>query len=261
MTEANAILTVPEISPAPDPLYLQVYDAITEAIGNGRLKPGDRLPTERSFCKQFGVSRATVRRALGRLADDGLVEAAVGRGSFVTAPRLAEPPNALMSFTELAAARGLTSSARVIEATTRAATPEEASLFALHSHALVFVIERVRMLDAAPIAIDRTRVPLELAPKLAEQDFSTASVYAALDRAGAAPIQGDVTVTALGADAVRAAALGIEQGDAILLCTTMSRDARGRLVEISEIAYRSDRYRFRATLIRQSPRHDVVGAS
>ena len=84
------------ISPAPD-LYLQVYGVITNAIRSGRLQPGDRLPTERQFSEQLGVSRATVRRGLKRLVDEGLVEASVGRGSFVCAGPMAEPANESMS--------------------------------------------------------------------------------------------------------------------------------------------------------------------
>jgi GntR family transcriptional regulator len=247
-------VVLPQISAAPDPLYLQVYAAITSAIAAGSLRPGDRLPTERSFGDQFGVSRATVRRALRRLTDEGVIEAFVGRGSFVTSQRIAEPPNLLMSFTELAAARGLTPSAIVLRATTRAGTPEEISVFELHAHALIVELERVRLLDQAPVAVDRMRVPLELAPNLATADFATASVYSELERAGAAPVRGDVTVTAVAADATHATALGIETGDPTLVCTTMSRDALGRLVEIDEIAYRADRYRFRATVVRPHAR-------
>ena len=235
---------------APGPLYYQVYRAINEAISAGRLKPGDRLPTERSFCEQLGVSRATVRRALRRLIDEGLVSATVGRGSFVSSGPLAEPPNALISFTELAAARGMIPSARVVRQSLRPPIPEEASVFGLDVHELVFELERVRMLDSTAVAIDRTRIPYAVAPVLADKDFSDASIYAMLETVGAAPVHADVVVSAAVADGARAAALGIDVGAPLLVCTSMSYDRSGRLVEICEITYRSDRYQFRATLER-----------
>ena len=245
-----------EISPAPDPLYQQVYSAITDAIRSGRLRPGDRLPTERRFCEQFDVSRATVRRALGRLVEEGVVEAQVGRGSFVRAglDPLAEPPNTLMSFTELAAARGLTPSAQVIAQTTRTAFPEEALVFKIGVHALVFEIHRLRMLDAAPVAMDRTRVPVEVAPNLPEQDFTEASIYETLEAAGAVPVTADAVVSAVVADDARAAALDVSPGSALLVCTTMSYDITGRLVEIGEITYRADRYQLHTKLVRSAQR-------
>jgi DNA-binding FadR family transcriptional regulator len=62
----------------------QIRDVILE----GKLVPGDRLPTERELTEQFGVSRVTVRDALRALETNGLVEIRVGAagGAFVTAP-------------------------------------------------------------------------------------------------------------------------------------------------------------------------------
>jgi GntR family transcriptional regulator len=247
---------IAKISPAPDPLYQQVYSAITDAIRSGRLRPGDRLPTERRFCEQFEVSRATVRRALGQLVEEGVVEAQVGRGSFVRArlDPLAEPPNTLMSFTELAAARGLEASAQVIAQTTRSAIPEEALVFKIGVHALVFEIQRLRMLDDAPVAMDRTRVPLEVAPSLPEQDFTDASIYKTLEAAGAVPVTADAVVSAAVADGTRATALEVNPGSALLVCTTMSYDITGRLVEIGEITYRADRFQLHTRLVRSAQR-------
>ena len=245
-----------EISPARDPLYHQVYSAITDAIRSGRLRPGDRLPTERQFCEQLEVSRATVRRALGQLVDEGIVEAQVGRGSFVRSglDSFAEPPNTLMSFTELAAARGLTASAQVIAQATRSAVPEEALAFKIGVHALVFEIRRLRILDTGPVALDRTRVPLDIAPDLPTQDFTTASIYKALEAAGAVPVTADVVVSAAVADEATAKSLEVSPGSALLVCTTMSYDLAGRLVEIGEITYRSDLYQLHTRLVRSPQR-------
>lgn len=240
------------ISAVPAPLYQQIYSIISDAITSGQLKPGDRLPTERSLCERFGVARATARRALRRLAEEGVIDATVGRGSFVIATRLAEPPNALMSFTELASARNLVASAEIRREDVRPALAEEASLFGIDVTALIFELERVRLLDNDRVALDRTRIPVALAPNLTEQDFTDASIYATLEASGASPVRGDVVVSASKADEDRAAALGIDSGTALLVCTTMSYDKSERLVEISEIAYRADRYQFRASLTRQS---------
>ena len=89
-----------------EPLYLRIYNEIAGQIAAGTLSPDGRLPPERVISEQMGVSRATVRRALAALEAEGIIEAVQGRGTFVTAPPLVEPPNALMSFTELARRRG-----------------------------------------------------------------------------------------------------------------------------------------------------------
>jgi GntR family transcriptional regulator len=251
MSQDISVAAADAISAAPDPLYLQVYHAITEAIGSGRLKPGDRLPTERSFCQQLGVSRATVRRAMRRLAAEGLVESTVGRGSFVSDGMFAEPPNTLMSFTELAAARGLTPSSRIVSEAVRPAAPEEARTFQIGLHELVFELERLRLIDGVPTAIDRTRIPVAIAPGLPELDFTDASIYAALEAGGAEPVTADVVVSATTAENAPAAVLCIPAGSALIVLTTMSHDTTGRLVEIDEITYRADRYQFRSVLSRR----------
>jgi GntR family transcriptional regulator len=238
------------ISAAPDPLYLQVYQLVADAIATGELRPGNRLPSERAICSQLGVSRATVRRALRQLVDDGLVEASVGRGSFVSATPLAEPPNALMSFSELAALRGLTPSAKLLRTEVHAASPEEAQAFRIEPGDPIFELERLRLLDREPVAMDRSRVPLAVAPKLVDRDFRTDSLFETLEAAGAAPVRGEVSVGAVAAHEVRAEHLRVAAGTPLVVCTTMSYDAALRLVEISEVAYRGDRYRFRATLTR-----------
>jgi GntR family transcriptional regulator len=233
------------------PVYHQVYRLIADEIASGALVPGERLPPERVLCERLSVSRATVRRALQQLVEDGLVEPSVGRGWFVSSGPLAEPPNALMSFTELGAARGLTASARVLSSGIRPGTIEEAEAFAIAPGADVFELERLRMLDGVPVAVDRCRVPLARAPVLPEVDFEDASLYAVLDEAGAGPVRGDYTIEAAPADPARAEQLGLGPGEPLLVTETVSYDAAGRLVELTTTAYRSDRYRFRATLIRR----------
>ena len=70
----------------------RVSQAIVEQVKllmrQGRLKPGDRLPSERELCERFGVSRVTVREALRVLEAGGLVDIRVGArgGAFVTSP-------------------------------------------------------------------------------------------------------------------------------------------------------------------------------
>jgi GntR family transcriptional regulator len=81
------------------PLYRQLDAILRDQLGGGQLRPGDRLPTETELCLQFGVSRATVRQALEALEQDGLIERAAGRGTFLRSlPGAARPPSARRRF-------------------------------------------------------------------------------------------------------------------------------------------------------------------
>jgi GntR family transcriptional repressor for pyruvate dehydrogenase complex len=65
-----------------------ILDQIKVLMRDGKLLPGDRLPSERDLCQRFGVSRVTVREALKMLEANGLVTIRVGAhgGAFVTNP-------------------------------------------------------------------------------------------------------------------------------------------------------------------------------
>lgn len=238
------------LTEASQPLYHRVYREIAEGIENGVLGPGDRLPSERWLCDALGVSRATVRRAIEELVTDGLVEAR-GRGSFVTGDAVVEPPNTLMGLSELGRARGLEPSARVLVADLRPATIDEAETFAIAPGAEVFELRRLRMLDGLPISLDDNRVPLRLLPDAPRIDFSSASLYDALERAGHAPARADYELEARAADAQDAELLGLAPGAPVLFATTVAIGDDGRVVDLGRTVYRADRYRFQATLTRR----------
>lgn len=66
--------------------YTAIADALRARIADGYLKPGLLLPSESALCAEFRVARNTVRRALDRLATDGLIEVRPGRGRVVAQP-------------------------------------------------------------------------------------------------------------------------------------------------------------------------------
>ncbi len=65
------------------PLYIQIRDRISQAIDQGTLKAGDRLPAVSALARDIGVTQATVRRALQDLTDAGQACCHVGRGTFI----------------------------------------------------------------------------------------------------------------------------------------------------------------------------------
>jgi DNA-binding GntR family transcriptional regulator len=157
-----------------------------------------------------------------------------------------------MSFSEMAASRGLTPGGRVLERHVRPATIDEAEALGLAPGAPLFELERLRSMDEVPILIDRTRIPMSLAPGLDEEKLEGASLYEVLEaRYGMRPTRARFTVEAIAADRRRAALLGLEPGQPLLRCQQQTEDETGRQVELCEMDYRGDRYRFLATLVRR----------
>jgi GntR family transcriptional regulator len=193
------------------------------------------------------------KRAIEELVADGLVEAR-GRASFVAGEALAEPPNALMSLSELGRSRGLEASARVLGRDLRPATIDEAEAFQIAPGAELLDLQRLRMLDGMPISLDHNRVPLRLLPDAADVDFTSASLYDALERHGNAPARADYEIEARAAEGEQAGLLGLDPGAPVLLATTIAVSEDGRVVDMGRTVYRADRYRFQATLMRRPQR-------
>src|SRR3546814_18507378 len=74
-------------SPDAPPRYAAIKQSIYDAIGDGRLKPGDRVPSEADLVEQFDVSRMTANRALRELQSAGIIVRRAGSGSFIAEPK------------------------------------------------------------------------------------------------------------------------------------------------------------------------------
>ena len=67
------------------PIYRQLMRQITDAIAGGRLRPGDKLGSQRELAEQLVISPLTVKKAYDELEREGLIRSEHGRGTFVTA--------------------------------------------------------------------------------------------------------------------------------------------------------------------------------
>lgn len=234
--------------PGPTALHSQVRQLLHSRISSGELPVGSRLPSERVLCTELGISRVTLRRALRELADDGVLTAAQGRGWFVATERVGEPANVLMSFSAMAALRGLRPSATVLLQRERPSSLEEAETFLVAPGAPLFELHRVRRLDGLAIAIEEVRLPTAIVGELRGIDFTTGSLHAELARAGVTPESSTCTVEATLATDDQAVLLDTPPGSAVLLVRQTTYDQHGRVLELNVSHFRGDRYRFNTTL-------------
>ena len=228
-----------------DPLWIQAVDHITREIADGRLAAGTRLPPERELCADLSISRVTLRKALLKLVDDGVLRSSHGRGWFVAAGQQKDWPNSLESFSETAERMGLVASSRILRAVIAPATIVEAEELSIAPGAPLFRLERVRMLNQVPIALDDSRVPAALVPGFDTIDFTHASLYESLTRAGLDLLRAESTIEAKPADQYLAAHLAVEPGTPVLVMHQVVVDGADRPIFSSRIRYAGDRYRLR----------------
>ncbi|WP_307834090.1 GntR family transcriptional regulator [Paractinoplanes lichenicola] len=231
----------------------QAYEQLTRDLTVGRYAPGTRLPGERDLAGQLGVSRATLRLALGRLESEGTLQRSAQRGWFVPTQVLGEPPSTLQSFTEMARARGLRPTARVLRQQVRPASMDEAGQLRIAPAAPVIEIDRLRGMDGTPVCFDVVVLPEATAAPLAGTDLTDASLYDELRRlCGIEVHRSAYTLVAENADAELARLLGITAGAAVLVGDEVAYTADGTPVLIGHNKYRGDAYRFEADLFRRA---------
>jgi GntR family transcriptional regulator len=230
-----------------------VYEQLTRDLAVGRYAPGSRLPGERDLAIQLGVSRATLRLALGRLESEGTLQRSAQRGWFVPTQVIGEPPSTLQSFTEMARARGLRPTARVIRQEIRPANLDEATKLRIAPAAPVIEIDRLRGMDGTPVCFDVVVLPENGASALATADLTDVSLYDELRRhCGIEVHRSAYTLMAESADAELARLLGITTGAPVLVGDEIAYTSEGAPVLIGHNKYRGDAYRFEADLFRRA---------
>ena len=195
----------------------------------------------------LGIGRVTVRNAYKELISEGLVEQRQGSGTFVAdrSGRISQPLWRLSSFSEDMRSRGKVPGARVLDRSMGSPSPEEAFGLGIGLQQRVFRLNRLRLADGTPMALERAVIPSNF---LSEAAMMGDSLYAGLERRGFRPVSALQRLTAVAADAENASLLGILPGAPALLITRVSRLADGRAVEYTHSLYRGDAYDFVAEL-------------
>ena len=251
---------LPSIGAGPEPAYRQVRNLIADQIRSGEIPQGSQLPAERLLAEQLDVSRVTLRRALTALHEDGLVTPSHGRGWYAVPPTISEPPNALMSFTDLGRSVGAETHTRVLASGLVKASADQARQLGVRTGARLFTLERLRFIDDFPMAITTSWIPLSLVSGIEKRDFARDSLYDVLrDRFDIRASRAGFEVEARVATGDDASLLDVPEGSALLVAMQTTEDQQGRVFELSSMVYRADSYHFRATLVAGQAGSDDVG--
>jgi len=222
------------------------YEAVAQSIRStiaSSLRPHDALPSERDLMEMHNVSRQTVRAAIARLIDEGLVYNIHGSGTYVGSREIFSKAPKLTSFTEDMASRGFTASSRVLSAAVLDADEEVARRLSIPIGSPCTVLRRLRLADDEPIAIEEAYLPTAVLDldrlRLGE------SLYAQLAELGHEVIRSEQEITATELDEDQCGLLGVRPGSAALCVLRVSSSRQGRLIEFARDIYRADRYSFR----------------
>jgi GntR family transcriptional regulator len=234
-----------EIERGRRPLHVTIAERLTEAIGSGELAPGTRLPPERALAAAFGVSRMTVRQALGELEREGLLRRVVGRsgGTFVAA---SEPPTHASGTRSLSAElrrQGGASSVEPIAAVVEPAGRRVAAALGLKRNERVVAITRLRLAGGKPLAVERSSLPARIFPDLEDMDLAGSLVELMVHGFGILPVRSVERLELTEARPSDVRALGVRRESPLLLVERVRYTADGTAVEFGRDRFRPDRTR------------------
>jgi GntR family transcriptional regulator len=237
----------------PEPKYYRLKRAVVADL-LATTPPGGPIPPERVLAERLGASRTTLRRALQELVGEGRLHRRQGSGTFVAPAKVAQRLQ-LTSYTEDMVAQGLRPTSRLLDVSTIKADAELARRLDIRRGMRVTRIERVRLGDGRPMAIETTHLATARFPDVAGAIAEAGSLYGLLrERHGLELASAEETIETAVARPREARLLETEIGVPMLLLSRHSFDRDGRPFEWVRSVYRGDRYKFVATLSRAPPR-------
>jgi len=227
------------------PIYYQLKEWLRAEIARGAWKPGDLIPSERELSEQFGISRMTVRQALNELREEGLLRREQGRGTYVAEPKIEQRLTRLTGFTEDMKRRALRSGARVLRQMWVEAPVPVARALRISTGKKVVLLERLRMAEQKPMAIESSYLHFNGMAGLLAEDFENQSLYRRLsEKYDIIPTRAEQQVEAVLCHKDECALLHIEPGSAVLRNRRITFDQKNRPFEYTQSIYRGDRYIF-----------------
>lgn len=235
------------------PLYQRLKELLQAEIDAGHLNPGDQVPSERELAERFDMSRMTVRHALTEMVNDGTLYRQQGRGTFVARPKIRQKLMGLTSFTEDMVSRGMKPGAHVLSVqVTPASYKARQALGLAEEDAQVLRVDRLRLADGEPMALEVTHLPLPRFADLTNESLENTSLYTLLaERHGVRVLTATQTIEPAVTDTTLGRTLQVREGALLLLLERTTFDERGEPVEFVSSHYRADRYKFVVELQRR----------
>ncbi len=226
------------------PLYYQLKEIILEKIESGEWPEECMIPSENALQETYGVSRATVRRTIELLSNEGFFEKKRGKGTMVKKPMIEEKLPVLKSFTEEMA--GMNATKRVMSAEYIDPPPKIKEVLALFPDEQVLYLKRLMIVDGSPLGILHSYIPARYKLRL-EEDYSK-SLYKIFEDYGILLKEADQSIEAFMSTKEEVLLLGLSSSFPTLVIKRIAYSIDGDPVEYVKGVYHGDRYRYNLKL-------------
>ena len=228
------------------PLYAQAVDALKVLIAEEPFMPGSKLPSEDVLADMLGISRTTLRMAMGHLELAGVVARRQGVGTFVSQPsvKVREGMESLTSVHSLAKSAGLRTETSAREVNLVPATDEWAESLNVETGSSLSQVQCTISIEGLPVAFLNTLTP-EIGANLDALETARGSLLEFLiERGDPSPTHTHSKIRAIQADAFLAGRLKIPEGEALLYLIETYFTQAGDPIALSHNYFVSDRFGF-----------------
>lgn len=237
------------------PVYVQIVNWLTSRIVTGNWQPNHQLQSEPDLADELGVSRGSLRKAIGVLVARGMLEQVHGKGTFVREAVLPQTwASRLISTSEELSAHGIPFTTEVL-AQEICEPPEEriAQILDLTADSQVFHLLRRRLINDEPIAVHQTFFPASEFADLVTVDFTTQTmVNDVLEQERKLQLsKADHVISAISADQTTAEWLGINSGEPVLYDEHILYDDSENIVEFTKGWFRGDKMNLKTVVYRE----------
>lgn len=199
-------------SPRFQPLYQQIKTLITQSLMAGEWAPGAAIPSEMELAARFGVSQGTVRKAIDELAAENIVMRRQGKGTFVATHSEDVVKLRFLRLVSVDGSKELLDN-RLLSCERAKATPAIASSLQIKTGSAVIDIKRLLLFSNKPLILDRIILPAAAFKGVTDKQIEqfNGSMYRMYEtQLGIRMVRAEEKLTAVGADAEVAAALGLK---------------------------------------------------
>ena len=177
-----------------EPAYSQLVRILKGQVAAGVFRPGDRLPSEAQLCERYGVSPMTVRRVINILADQDVVIAERGRGTFVRPLELGTATFSLDNLRELFRTGG-ESSVKLLEARITPASERTARKLAIEPGQRTVFIRRLIYQNEDPVLLHREHVLYDPTRPIIEAEMEVTALHGLFSGGGESDLKrGNLTI-------------------------------------------------------------------
>lgn len=222
------------------PLYRKLRDGMELAITEDLITGGAFVPSERVLSSELGLSRVTVRRAIDDLAAAGFLTRRHGSKTEV-ASRIKKSLSGLSSFSDDIRSRGMEPSAQWLSRKVTLPSPAEVMALGISPTEHLVRLERLRLADGIPIAIEKAAIPQSILPSA---ELVGDSLYAALEKRNALPTRALQRMRASVVTAREIKLLNCPAGTPIFVIERQCFLENGQAVEFTTTRYHGDNYDF-----------------